>query len=113
MKLTDEEFREEYHPLHVPGHFDAADTERDQLIFALAELGEASADEITAEWERLQASPVDEQQKAFVKTVLKSLFDKGLLNGSDKNGTVHYNLHKVTQANDGETDPELLAPGLD
>lgn len=53
MKLTDEEFREEYHPLQVPARFEKDGTERDQIIFVLAELGEASAAEVTTEWEQL------------------------------------------------------------
>jgi len=35
------------------------------------------------------------------KTTLASLFDHGRLTGSEKNGEMHYNLSKITQANDG------------
>lgn len=113
MKLTDEEFREEYHSLHVPAHYEKDGSEHDQVIFTLAELNEASADQVIAEWQRLQGHQADEQQKVYVKTVLAGLFDKGLLGGAEKNGTMFYNLHKITRANGGETDPDLLEPGLD
>lgn len=113
MSLTDEEFREEYHPLLVPAHFDAADTQQNQLIYALAELGEATASQVAAKVEELQGHGLDEQQRVFIPATLKALFDKGLLNGLEQGGSLIYNLHKITRANDGSTDPDLLAPGLD
>jgi len=113
MKLTDEEFREQYHPLQVPAHFDPAGSQQDHLIYALAELGEATAVQVAAEVEKLQGARLDQQQQAFIPATLQALFDRGLLNGSEKDGSMHYNLHKITRANEGYTDPDLLAPGLD
>ncbi|MDB5131246.1 MAG: hypothetical protein JWR02_995 [Mucilaginibacter sp.] len=54
MNLTDEEFREEYKPLAVPAHFDASDTQQNKMIFALAEIGEGSAEDVLTEMERLE-----------------------------------------------------------
>src|ERR1700744_3994566 len=113
MKLTDDEFREAYHPLHVPAHYEPAGTEQDQIIFCLAELGEATAEQVIGEWTKQMGRAADEQQQAFAQTVLKRLFAKGLLNGTENDGLTYYNLHKITHANDGETNPDLLAPGLD
>lgn len=113
MALTDEEFRQEYKPLYVPAHYDTADTLQNKMIFALAEIGDGTADEVIAEMERREAGIADEQNGTFVKATLASLFEHGHLTGSEHSGEMHYNLSKITRANDGATDPDLLAPGLD
>jgi hypothetical protein len=53
------------------------------------------------------------EQLNSVKHVLTDLYDKGLLSGRYEHGHMYYNLAKVTGANDGAVNPELLAPGLD
>ena len=113
MALTDEEFREEYKPLYVPAHYEAADTLQNKMIFALAALGEGTDDEVIAELEKHEPGIADEQHRVVVKTILASLYDHGHLTGAEKNGCMHYNLSKITQANEGGTAPEKLAPGLD
>jgi hypothetical protein len=113
MILTDEEFREEYKPLQVPSHYDEADTTQNKMIFALAEIGDGTAEDVIAELEKLEPGITDQQNRVFVNITLASLYDHGHLTGSEKNGQMHYNLSKITQANDGATDPDLLSPGLD
>jgi predicted transcriptional regulator len=103
MKLSDEEFREEYKPLHIPSHFDQQDTQQNKAIYALAQIGEGTADKVLKELETLQPGIVNEQVTALVKTILADLFDKGLLKGEEHNGQMHYNLSKITEANDGST----------
>ncbi len=103
MSLTDEEFREEYKPLQVPGHFDAADTQQNKMIFALAEIGEGSAEDVIAELEKLEPGVTGEQINALVRQTLQSLYDKGLLSGAEQKGTMQYNLHKITRPNTGGT----------
>jgi len=113
MALTDEEFREEYKPLHVPAHYDVADSLQNKMIFALAEIGDGTAEDVLAEMEKREQGIADKQTRAFVAATLASLFEYGHLTGSAHSGQMHYNLNKITKANDGGTDPELLAPGLD
>jgi hypothetical protein len=113
MTLTDEEFREEYKPLHVPSHFDPADTQENKMIFALAHIGEGTAEDVLAELQKLEKAPVSKQQEALTRETLKLLYKKGLLTGSELSGVVHYDLSKITRANTGDTDPDPLAPGLD
>ncbi|HEX8020511.1 hypothetical protein [Mucilaginibacter sp.] len=103
MKLSDEEFREEYKPLHIPSHFDQQDTQQNKAIYALAQIGEGTADKVLKELETLQPGIVNEQVIALVKTILANLFDKGLIKGEEHNGQMHYNLSKITEANDGST----------
>src|SRR6202012_837144 len=105
MSLADEEFREEYKPLQVPAHYDKADTLHNKMIFALAQIGDGTAAEVIAELEKLEAGIADEQNRAFVKSTLAALFDQGHLTGSEKNGRMHYNLSKITQANASATGP--------
>lgn len=113
MELSDEEFREEYKPLEIPHTYFADDTQENKIIFALAELGEGTVTEVAARLEELEPGLKDDQLVAIIKHVLTSLYDKGLLKGTDKAGTMHYNLSKITEPNDGDIDPGKLAPGLD
>jgi hypothetical protein len=113
MRLTDEEFREEYKPLQVPAHYDTADTQQNKMIFALAQIGEGTTEDVIAEMEKLEPGLSDEQNRAFVNTTLAALFEHGHLTGSEKDNQMHYNLSKITQANNGGINPELLTPGLD
>jgi len=106
MSISDEQFREEYKPLHIPAHFKDAVTEQDKVVFALAQIGEGTAAEVTQELTNNNAT-------INADAILSHLFDKGLVNGEEVNGEMSYNLSKITHANDGAVDPDLLAPGLD
>ncbi|WP_461448676.1 hypothetical protein [Mucilaginibacter sp.] len=104
--MTDEQFREEYKPIHIPAHYNDATTEQDKVMYALAQIGEGTALDVNNELKKKSAN-IDSA------IILKQLFDTGHIKGSVINGDMHYNLSKITHANDGETDPGLLAPGLD
>jgi len=109
MHLSDEEFREEFKPLFIPAHFEDADTLEQKITFALAQLGQASATQVFAELQKYDT----EETETEVAAVLDYLFEKGRIKGAETNGTMHYDLSKITQPNDGAVNPELLAPGLD
>jgi len=113
MELSDKEFREEYKPLEIPHAYFPEDTQENKIVFSLAELGEGTVTEVIAKLEELEPGLKDDQLVAITKHVLTGLYDKGLLKGIDKAGTMHYNLSKVTEPNDGTVDPQKLAPGLD
>lgn len=113
MIQSDESFRDEYKPLSIPSSYESADTQEGKIIFALAQLGEGSADEVFARLEELQPGSADPQLAAMIEVVLNSLYEKGLIKGVDHNGTMTYNLSKITESNEGEVNPDLLAPGLD
>ena len=106
MSISDEDFREEYKPLHIPAHFKDAVTEQDKVVFALAQIGEGTAAEVTKELS-------DNGETINAEDILTHLFDKGLIKGEEVNGEMSYNLSKITRANDGAVDPDLLAPDLD
>ncbi len=113
--MTDKEFREEYKPLQVPAHFDAEGTIEDQTLYALAQLGSATADEVVIKVKKLLADENAEKDViAGVHHALTEWHTKGLLaSKTEENGDLRYNLHKITEANDGHVNPDLLAPGLD
>jgi hypothetical protein len=113
MNLTDEQFREQYKPVHVPASFDEAVNLQDKVLFALAELGKGDAAQIVQKIEELDPKASDKQVIAGVHQVLTDLYGKGLIAGNDDHGDLVYNLHKITEANGGEVNPDLLAPGLD
>lgn len=104
--MTDEEFREAYQSVQVPAHYDAADTQENKILFALAQLGEGTAASVIGELEKLEPGLLNAQVIALTKTVLSALYEKGLLTGHEENGLMYYNFHKIKQANDGATGPD-------
>jgi hypothetical protein len=111
--MDDAAFREEYKPVHVPALFNEAKNLQDQVVFALAEIGEGTADMISQKLEELEPDKPEKEVVAEVHEILSALFTKGLIAGHEQDGTLTYNLQKITQANDGKVDPNLLASGLD
>jgi hypothetical protein len=105
--MTDEEFREEYKPIEVPARFNIADTQQNKMIYALAQIGDGTAEDVIAKLEQLQPGFINDQTRAFVCATLAGLFEKGHLTGTERSGQTHYNLHKITAPNGGSTDPGL------
>ena len=112
MTLSDQDFREEFKPLHIPSSYDPGDSLENRVIFALASIEEGSAEEVFKKLRDFEPG-IQEVTVKFIKKHLFHLFDKGLLKGNKGNGTLVYNLSKITDPNKGYVDPELLAPGLD
>lgn len=111
--MTDDTFREAYKPLHVPAHYDLHASDQDRVIYALAQIGIGTVNDVATEMAQLEAGIDVESFKVVATDVLTRLYEQGLLKGSEVNGEIEYNLSKITHANDGAVDPDLLAPGLD
>lgn len=111
--MTDEEFREQYKPLHVPASYPEAVTITDKIVFALADIGEGTSDEVIRHLEELEPEAGHKPLIAATRQLLTELYENGHIAGHEDNGDLVYNLHKITQGNDGAVDPDLLAPGLD
>ncbi|MGZ3822869.1 MAG: hypothetical protein ACXVB6_19910 [Mucilaginibacter sp.] len=95
MNYSNENFREEFKPLHVPACFNPADSKQDQVIFALAQIGTGSAENVIVELSKYK-SDVDPVP------YLQVLFDKGLIRGEMISGVMHYDLGKISTQNGGE-----------
>ena len=113
MVLTDDEFREAYKPLQVPAHYAEALTQKQKVIFALAQIGSGTAGDVIAQMEKLEAGKMDGHLKTATKHILISLFEQGHITGGDHDGGLHFNLSKITSENSGSVDPHKLTPGLD
>lgn len=113
MSLTDEEFRDEYQPLQVPAHYAEAITQKQKVIFALAQIGSGTAGDVIVQLEKLEAGKLDNHLKTATKHILVALFEQGHITGGDHDGGLHFNLSKITSENSGSVDPHNLAPGLD
>jgi len=113
MALSDEQFREEFKPLQVPPAYPENGSLEDKILFALAATGEAGVTEVCDKLVELDPGLEGEKLSEKVNEYLGLQFDKGLLNGGTRHGKQYYNLNKITHANEGAVDPDLLAPGLD
>ena len=113
MTLSDDSFREAYKPLHVPAHYNIHDCDQDRVIFALAQIGIGTVNDVATEMAQLENGIDVESFKVTADEILTRLYEQGLLKGKEVNGEMEYNLSKITHANDGAVDPDLLAPGLD
>jgi hypothetical protein len=113
MSSTDQDFRDEFKPLHIPAHYMPMDSDKDKVIYALAQIEEGTADDVAVEISKHDSSTDVGYFKTQAASILHVLYEKGLIKGSKIGETTTYNLSKITHANDGAVDPELLAPGLD
>lgn len=113
MSLTDEEFREQHGPLHVPAAYKEAASVKDKIVFALADLGGGTAEQVIRHIEELDPEADHKPVIAATHEVLTRLYENGQLAANEKDGGLMYNLHKIRQANSGSTDQRKLAPGLD
>lgn len=113
MTMTDDNFREAYKPLHIPAHYDAHGPDQDRVLFALAQIGIGTANNVATEMAQLEAGIDVVSFNVIATDILTRLYEQGLLKGNEINGEMKYNLSKITHANDGTVDPDLLAPGLD
>ena len=95
MSVSDEEFLNEFKPLHVPPYFNPADSKQDQVVYALAQIGSGSAEDVILELSR-HGSSVDPVP------YLEVLFDKGLIRGKLADGVMQYDLAKEITPNDGK-----------
>ncbi len=111
--MNDQEFRDLYHPLIIPAHFNADAGLDEQTLFALAQIGDGSIDEVVAKLNELHNFHNSQDFIAAVHELLTGWYEKGLLSAANDEGTLRFSLQKITKSNDGHVDPELLAPGLD
>ncbi|GAA3964461.1 hypothetical protein [Mucilaginibacter dorajii] len=104
MNTADQDFLEEYKPLHVPHEYDAGACAQNNVVFALAHLEEATADEVARKLSSLEpgTSPATHQKNA--DDILNYLFDKGLIKANNKGGKLVFNLNKIREANSGKAD---------
>ena len=113
MTISDEAFRNLFKPIQVPAHYTDADTDDSKVIFALAQIGHGTVEQVVDELKKLDTSIDKESYLMIAEAVLNGFFEKGLLGGEEENGRIRYDLNKITHANDGAVNPDLLAPGLD
>jgi hypothetical protein len=104
MNSADQSFLNEYKPLHVPHVYDAGACVQSNVVYALAQLGEATATEVAAKLSMLEpgTNPLTHQKNA--DDILNYLFNKGLIKANNKGGELAYNLSKIRDQNSGKAD---------
>jgi MoaA/NifB/PqqE/SkfB family radical SAM enzyme len=104
MDSPDQDFLKEYKPLHVPHEFEKSACTQDNVIYALAQLKEATANEVAVKLNSLdpETDPLTHQKDA--EDILNYLFNKGLIKAINKNGALNYNLSKIEIPNSGKAD---------
>ncbi|MFD0795678.1 hypothetical protein ACFQZX_18805 [Mucilaginibacter litoreus] len=110
--MKDQDFRELHQPLHVPAHYDQSAPLKENLAFALADLGEGTADEVIAHLKKLSGDN-DTVESDHACELLELWYKNGMVTVNEEVKPRRYNLHKITQANTGSVNPRLIAPGLD
>jgi hypothetical protein len=104
MDSPDQSFFEEYKPLHVPHEYKSGACSRENIIFALAQLGEGTASEVATKLSALEPGTNPSVHQKNSEDVLSYLFDKGLIKAVNKNGELSYNLSKIEVQNSGKAD---------
>jgi hypothetical protein len=104
MDSPDQEFLKDYKPLHVPHKYDAGASLQDNVIYALAQLGYATAKEVAEKLNELDPQTDKAIHLEETYQVLEGLFTKGLIKGNSETER-QYNLSKILIPNSGKADP--------
>jgi hypothetical protein len=103
--ITDDAFNEEFKPLHIPSAYHANDSWKDKTVFALAEIGAGTADDVADKLVVLDAGLDKAEATAQATAILTALFNKGLIKGTQLHHGMMYNLSKILIQNSGSTHP--------
>lgn len=103
MESPDQDFLDEYKPLHVPHRYDADASLQDNVIYALAQLEYATAPEVAAKLNELDPQATSTEHQNQAREILERLFNKGLIKGDDE-AERQYNLSKILTPNSGKAD---------
>lgn len=107
MNNPNQEFLNEYKPLHVPHEYEHKACTQDNVIYALAQLKEATASEVAAKLSLFAPETDLAVHQKNAEDILNYLFNKGLIKAINKNGELNYNLSKIEVPNSGKAD-ELI-----
>ena len=108
MDNADKKFIEEYKPIAIPSAYDATATNRDKVIFCLADIESGTSDEVAHKIHEHDPSESFQTTITYTTQILTDLYDKGLLKGEDRDGATFYDLSKITTANKGNINPDLI-----
>lgn len=108
MNKADQPFNEEFKPVAPPEAYHGDADWQDKVLYALAQLGEGTAPDVAAKLTEYEPNEAPQTMHRQAEQVLQSLYSKGLIKGNEQDGEVSYNLSKITHANEGGTDPDLL-----
>lgn len=104
MNSSDESFLEEYKPLHVPHEYDADAGVQNNVVYALAQLKEATAHEVAIKLSAFEPETPPFIHEKNAEDILRYLFNKGLIKAINKDGELCYNLSKIETPNSGKAD---------
>lgn len=91
-------------PLQIPANYEPDGGIERQVVFALADLGEGTAEEVAEHWAALDGNLSPDACVAHSRQVLAELFKKGLVNGVGSAPFRRYNLAKETEVHRGTVD---------
>lgn len=91
-------------PLQVPASYEPDSGVERQVVFALADLGEGTAEEVAEHWVTLDGALSLDACMEQSRQVLMQLFKKGLVNGIGNEPFRKYNLVKETEVHRGKVD---------
>ncbi len=93
-----------FEPIHVPYRYNEQDTPEQKVIFALGQLGEATAAEIINKLKQVNADEIVTEVEA--EKILKERYEQGLIKAEKHTEGTSYNLSKIVKPNSGRTDIE-------
>jgi hypothetical protein len=103
MDSPDQDFLDEYKPLHVPHKYDAAASLQDNVVYALAQLEYATVPEVAVKLAKFEPQTDLQTHRQNARKILEGLFNKGLIKG-DEEEERQYNLSKILVPNSGKAD---------
>lgn len=92
-------------PLQIPAEHDRNAPFSERVIYALAYLGEGTAEEVYAKLGELGS---DDATEHAVEEVLEGYYQRGLVNGTNGKPPRRYNLAKETTSHTGWVNPDAI-----
>lgn len=89
-------------PIHVPYRYNEQDSIEQKVIFALGQLGEATAKDAFNKLKQVNTAETISEDEA--EQILSGLHDQGLIKAEKNAGKITYNLSKIVKPNSGKTD---------
>ncbi len=88
-------------PIHVPYRYNEQDEAEKKILYALGQLGEATAAEVVNKLKQVNNNEQITETEA--DNILKGFYDQGLIKGEGHEGEISYNLSKILKPNAGRT----------
>ena len=104
MDSPDQSFIQAFGPIHVPHRYEDSASVQDNVVYALAQLEQATAKQVAKKLTELNPKIEYAIHLQQAEDILSNLFATGRIKGDDNETSRQYNLSKILTQNSGKAD---------